>query len=92
MASSLGINPHERGLTGLKTWLWVDDAAEELAWTQTGRPGLTKDCDPLPTPQAAFAITVESWTFDIAAEHESASYTSNGPGTEADPAAAHTFQ
>lgn len=87
----LGVNPDARGLTGLETWLWVADPPGEISWTQAGTPGIDEDCSELPAPTTTFTATVDSWTFHIDGEHDSATYTSDTPGTEDDPAATHVF-
>lgn len=91
LAASLGVNPEERGLTGLETWLWASEPPGQVSWTQVGTPGLNAACAELPAPSTTFTATVDSWTFHIDGEHDSATYTSVTPGTEDDPAATHVF-
>lgn len=91
LSSRLGVNPEARGLTGLETWLWVADPPGEVSWTQAGVPGIDETCSELPAPTTTFTATVDSWTFRIDGEHDSATYTSDTPGTEDDPAATHVF-
>jgi hypothetical protein len=92
LPARLGVNPHERGLTGLETWFWVNDASDHLSWTQTGSPGVDANCNQLPAATATCTAAVESWTFHLTGDHESATYASERPGTEDNPAANHTFE
>lgn len=92
LTASLGVNPEERGLAGLETWLWVDQPPGQVSWTQAGTPGRNAACAELPAPTRMFTATVDSWTFHIDGDHEQATYSSDTPGTEDEPAASHTFE
>ena len=73
----IGRNPSGRGLTGLASWFWVDDAADTVAvdlslqgWTVSG------------------SLQADEWRWTVG----DATYTSAGPGSEADPAVEHVFE
>lgn len=89
------LSPGEKGLVGLETWFWADPAAD-------GLQPVDHDGDAATLPRWGLTLTAEvvgiattatvwideyRWTVD-----DGLTLTSTRPGTEEQPAAAHTYQ
>jgi hypothetical protein len=74
-APDISVNPTE-GITGLESWFWVDGFETHVE--------AVVDVDGW---RVAAALDAIEWRWTVEGE----TYTSSGPGSEADPAAQHTF-
>lgn len=83
----IGADPIIKGLTGLESRFWWS-GQDAIGWTQTGQPGVTADCTPLPPPTATFTARVVRWDWDVRETTES----SYRPGTPFEPAVRHMYE
>ncbi|MGH3665974.1 MAG: hypothetical protein ACRDU8_07795, partial [Egibacteraceae bacterium] len=76
------------GVTGMESWFWWTGPTE-VSWTQVGRPGITRDCRPIPAPRRAFAARLRQlrWTLG-----DGTQVTSGRAGSQARPSAQHVYE
>lgn len=91
----VGIDPHIRGLTGLKTYLWYQNAGTRLDAIDHDRDPATAAVNGIQVSAAAgpYAITARAWIveyrWDMGDGHR---YTSAEPGSNERPAATHLYE
>jgi hypothetical protein len=85
------VNPAPEAATGMEAWFWYSGPTSH-SWPSPVYEGRTADCRILPAPaRVSYSATLASWRYAIG-DSRPLIQNATHPGTEADPAARHTFR